>query len=82
VTRDGERVTGTLKGEDAFSVQLMDTNQRLRAYMKPGLKSFVREPGSLMPEYGANRVSESDLDDLIRYLSTFRPAAGRPRREP
>ena len=82
VTRDGERVTGTLKGEDAFSVQLMDTTQRLRAYMKPGLKSFVREPRSLMPEYGVNRVSESDLDDLIRYLSTFRPAAGRPRREP
>ena len=78
VTLDGERVQGTLKGEDAFSVQIMDTTQRLRAYMKSSLKSFVRDPGSLMPEYGPGRVSESDLDDLIRYLSTFRaPAGGR-----
>jgi putative heme-binding domain-containing protein len=83
VTRDGERVTGALKGEDAFSVQLMDTTERLRAYMKSSLKSFVRDPGSLMPEYGPNRVSESDLDDLIRYLSTFRAAtAGRLRGQP
>jgi putative heme-binding domain-containing protein len=78
VTREGERVQGTLKGEDAFSVQVMDTTQRLRAYMKSSLKSLVRDPGSLMPQYDANRVSESDLDDLIRYLNTFRaPASGR-----
>jgi cytochrome c oxidase cbb3-type subunit III len=83
VTRDGESVTGALKGEDAFSVQLMDTTQRLRAYMKSSLKSLVRDSGSLMPQYDANRVSEGDLDDLIRFLSTFRaPAAGRPRGEP
>jgi putative heme-binding domain-containing protein len=82
VTRDGERVTGALKGEDAFSVQLMDTTERLRAYMKSSLENLVREPGSLMPEYGPNRVSESDLDDLIRYLSMFRAPAGRLRGEP
>ena len=82
ITRDGETVKGALKGEDAFSVQLMDTTQRLRAYLKSSLKSFVRDPGSLMPDYGPSRVSESDLDDLIRYLSTFRPPAGRPRGEP
>jgi len=80
VLRDGQRVRGTLKGEDAFSVQIMDTNQQLRAYMKSSLGSVVKEPGSLMPEYGPNRLNESDLDDLTRYFETLRaPAAGRGR---
>ena len=80
VLRDGQRVQGTLKGEDAFSIQIMDTNQQLRAYMKSSLGSVAKEPGSLMPEYGPNRVSESDLDDLTRYLDTLRaPAPGRGR---
>ena len=39
VLRDGQRVQGTLKGEDAFSVQIMDTNQQLRAYLKSSLES-------------------------------------------
>jgi mono/diheme cytochrome c family protein len=25
-----------------------------------------------MPPFGSNRISESDLDDLIRYLQTLR----------
>ena len=80
VLRDGQRVRGTLKGEDAFSVQIMDTNQQLRAYMKSSLGSVVKEPGSLMPEYGPNRLNESELDDLTRYFETLRaPAAGRGR---
>ena len=80
VLRDGQRVRGTLKGEDAFSIQIMDTNQQLRAYMKSSLGSVIKEPGSLMPEYGPNRVNESDLDDLTRYLDTLRaPAPGRGR---
>jgi mono/diheme cytochrome c family protein len=29
-------------------------------------------PRSAMPPFGSNRISESDLDDLIRYLQTLR----------
>ena len=80
VTRDGQRVQGTLKGEDAFSVQIMDTGQRLRAYLRANLSSVNKEPQSLMPEYPPSRMSDSDLEDLMGYLGTLRPpAAGRGR---
>ena len=81
VMRDGQKVRGAVKGEDAFSIQIMDTSQRLRAYLKSSLREVVRDPGSLMPDYAASRLSDSDLDDLVRYLSAFRvaPARGRGR---
>jgi cytochrome c oxidase cbb3-type subunit 3 len=79
--RNGQRVKGTIKGEDAFSIQIMDTNQRLRAFLKSTLDSVVRDTGSLMPEFGPNRLSDGDLDDLLAYLGTLRPAGtpARPR---
>jgi putative heme-binding domain-containing protein len=81
VMRDGQKVRGTITGEDAFSIQIMDTSQKLRGYLKSSLREVVRDAGSLMPEYAASRLSDSDLDDLVRYLSAFRvaPARGRGR---
>jgi putative heme-binding domain-containing protein len=81
VMRDGQKVRGTIKGEDAFSIQIMDTGQRLRAYLKSSLQNVVRDTGSLMPDYSQSRLSDGDLDDLVRYLSAFRvaPARGRGR---
>jgi putative heme-binding domain-containing protein len=74
VLHNGQRVKGTLKGEDAFSIQIMDTNQRLRAYLKSTLDSVVRDAGSLMPEFSSGRLGDGDLDDLLGYLGTLRVA--------
>jgi putative heme-binding domain-containing protein len=75
VTRDGQRIRGTLKGEDAFSIRLMDTRQRLQGYLKSTLQEVIREKGSLMPDFGPDRLSERDLDDLLGFMSTLRAAA-------
>ena len=32
VTRDGERIRGVKKNEDEFSIQIMDTRERLQGY--------------------------------------------------
>jgi putative heme-binding domain-containing protein len=72
VTRDGQRIRGVRKGEDAFSIQIMDTRERLRGFMKADLKDTVHDDQSLMPSFGPDKVSDADLDDLLAYLGTLR----------
>ena len=72
VTRDGERVRGLTKGEDAFSIQILDTDERLRGYVKSDLQEVVREDRSLMRQFGPDRLNDGELDDLLQYLGTLR----------
>ena len=77
VTRDGEKIRGVKKNEDTFSIQIMDTRERIRGYMKSELQQLIFEKASLMPEYGKERLSDGDLNDLIGYLRTLRGASTR-----
>jgi putative heme-binding domain-containing protein len=68
----GETVVGVKKNEDLFSVQVMDTRERIQGYDKASLKQLQDNPRSAMPPFGTSRISETELDDLIRYLQTLR----------
>jgi len=68
----GQAVVGVKKNEDLFSVQIMDTRERIQGYDKTALREMQNNPRSAMPPFGSNRISESELDDLIRYLQTLR----------
>lgn len=70
--QSGTAVVGVKKNEDLFSVQIMDSRERIQGYDKSTLKELQNNPRSAMPAFGSNRISESDLDDLIRYLQTLR----------
>ena len=72
ITQDDRRIRGVIKSEDAFSIQIADTSERLQGYTKADLREMIHEEGSLMPDFGTERLSDSDLDDLLRYLSTLR----------
>ena len=72
VTRDGQRIQGTRKAEDAFSIQIMDTHERLQGYVKANVREVIRDKTSLMPDFGPDRLSNEDLDDVVAYLATFR----------
>ena len=72
VTTEGRRITGVTKGDDAFSIRIMDTSERLQGYAKSGLREINYEPRSLMPGFDTRQISDRDLDDLLRYLSTLR----------
>jgi cytochrome c oxidase cbb3-type subunit 3 len=76
VTLDGKRIRGVQKNEDAFSIQIMDSQQRLQGYLKTNLREVVKETRSLMPEFDVSRLSEQDLQDLVAYLGTLRDAKG------
>jgi cytochrome c oxidase cbb3-type subunit III len=76
VTADGTTIVGVPMNEDTFTVQLMDTSERVHSLEKKSLKSFRHENRSLMPAYDMNRLSNADLDDLLAYLQALR--AGSP----
>jgi len=71
VTGEGREIRGVKKGEDAFSVQVVDTGERLQGYLKADLREVRDETRSLMPAFGADRLSDGDLDDLLRYLASL-----------
>jgi putative heme-binding domain-containing protein len=68
----GPAVQGVKKNEDLFSVQIMDTRERIQGYEKDKMKAVVDGTRSAMPIFGPDRLSDADLDDLVRYLSTLR----------
>jgi putative heme-binding domain-containing protein len=72
VTRDGMRVRGAKKNEDVFSIQIMDVRERIQGYLKSNLQEVIYEKASMMPAYGPNELSDSDLGDLVAYLSSLR----------
>ena len=71
VTKNGQKIRGIKKNEDAFSVQVMDTRERIQGYLKSNAEVTL-EKNSLMPAFDAKRLSDSDLTDLVGYLSTLR----------
>jgi putative heme-binding domain-containing protein len=68
----GQPIRGVKKNEDLFSVQIMDTNERIQGYEKDKMKSVENGTRSVMPAFGPDRLSDADLDDLVRYLQTLR----------
>lgn len=71
VTADGERVVGIRRNEDTFSLQMLDRDERLRMLEKRELRDVEHRPGSLMPAYPSERLSEAQLADLLAYLRTL-----------
>ncbi len=70
VTRDARRIRGVVKGEDAFSVQLMDIRERLQGFLKSDLQEIIREDRSPMPQFSSERLSDQDLLDVVQFLGT------------
>jgi putative heme-binding domain-containing protein len=80
VTRDGKQIHGVRKSEDVFSIQIMDTRERLQGYLKSSLREVISDKRSLMPDFGADRLIDSDLGDLLAFLGTLRAAGSGPGR--
>jgi cytochrome c oxidase cbb3-type subunit III len=76
LTREGQKIRGVKKNEDEFSIQIMDTQERLHGYLKANLIALTVDEQSLMPVYGPDRLIARDVDDLLQYLTTLRGAAG------
>ena len=74
VTREGREVRGMRINEDNFTIQLRDGANKFSSFRKSELELIEKQPSkSLMPSF-ANRLSGSDLNDLLAYLSSLRGA--------
>jgi len=79
VTADGRTIVGVPMNEDTFTVQLMDTSERVHSLQKKSLKSLKHEDRSLMPPYDASRLGNADLDDLVAFLQSLRNTSPAPK---
>lgn len=73
VMRDGRRIRAVRKNEDPFSLQVMDTSERILLLDRTDLRDVVTDKVSLMPDYPRERLSDAELDDVIRYLRSLGP---------
>ena len=70
VMRDGTAVTGRLLTHDTFTIQMLDTNERLRSFNKSDLREhgFAASP---MPSF-RDRLTAQEIADVIGYLVSLR----------
>lgn len=69
VTRDGRTVTGRRLNEDTYSVQLIDSEERLRSLVKADLVEYTV---SMTPTMEPTTLSSDQVADIIGYLLTLR----------
>ncbi|MBS1817275.1 MAG: c-type cytochrome [Acidobacteria bacterium] len=70
--KNGQTVRGVRKNGDLFSVQIMDGRERIQGYLRADVKDVQPGKQSAMPVFGPERLSESDLNDLLAYLGTLK----------
>ena len=70
VTPDGATVTGRLLSHDTFTLQMIDTKEQLRSFVKADLRDhgFADSP---MPSY-RDRLSPQEIADVVSYLLTLK----------
>lgn len=71
VTKDGATVTGRLLNQDAFTVQLLDTGERLVSFSKSNLREYSFQDKSPMPSY-QGKLTPEELADVVSYLVSLK----------
>jgi putative heme-binding domain-containing protein len=71
VTRDGATVTGRILNEDTYSLQLIDSKEKLLSIQKADLRQFEFLKDSPMPSF-REKLSGNELSDLAGYLASLK----------
>jgi putative heme-binding domain-containing protein len=69
--KNGQTITGRRLNEDTYTVQLIDSRERLLSIPKSDMRTYVVETTSPMPSY-ASRLSADEVSDLVAYLLTLK----------
>jgi putative heme-binding domain-containing protein len=70
-TKDGVMTTGRLLNLDTFTVQLLDSKERLRSFVKSDLRDHGFAETSPMPSY-KNTLSAQERADVVSYLVSLK----------
>jgi putative heme-binding domain-containing protein len=68
VTHDGQKLTGFIRNQDNFSMQLQSLDGTFHMLERSGLASVTYDPLSLMPADYGQRFSSAELDNLVSFL--------------
>jgi putative heme-binding domain-containing protein len=71
VTKDGTTVKGRLLNQDGFSIQMIDTKDQLRSFLKSNLKEHTILDKGLMPSF-EGKLKSQDVADIVAYLSALK----------
>jgi mono/diheme cytochrome c family protein len=71
VTRTGESITARVLNQDTFSLQLIDTRERVMSIQKSDLREFTFLQNSPMPSY-RDKLSQQELADVVAYLLSLK----------
>jgi putative heme-binding domain-containing protein len=71
VMKDGSKLTGHLLNQDTFSIQLLDSRERLLSVGKTDLRDFTYVTSSPMPSYRDTLIA-SELSDVVTYLVSLK----------
>jgi cytochrome c oxidase cbb3-type subunit 3 len=67
-TKDGRRISGLVRNEDNFSVQLQAADGTFHLLQKSELLKLTVDSAPLMPSDYGSKLSKSELDQLVAYL--------------
>ena len=76
-TADGERLEGLIRNEDNFSLQFQTKDGSFHLFQKSDLRNLERRDSSLMPTDYRDRLTSSELDDLVTFLVSVTPDANK-----
>jgi cytochrome c oxidase cbb3-type subunit 3 len=67
-TKNGQQISGLVRNEDNFSVQLQALDGTFHLLEKSGLSELTFDSASVMPSDYDSKLSKSELDQLVAYL--------------
>ena len=73
VTSSGKEITGVVRNEDTYTIQVLDREENYHSYRKSELRELTHLDHSLMPAYSESALSDQELMDLLVFLT--RPTA-------
>jgi putative heme-binding domain-containing protein len=71
VSRNGVTTTGRLLNQDTFTIQLLDSKERLVSLSRADLREFTILNESPMPSY-RDKLTSQELADLVSYLAALK----------
>jgi len=71
VTRSGAKISGRLLNQDTFTIQLLDSSERLVSLNRADLRDVTFVKNSPMPSYRGT-LSPEEIGDVVAYLVTLK----------
>jgi putative heme-binding domain-containing protein len=71
VTREGKIITGRRINEDTYTVQLIDSEERLVSLIKADLREYTVLKTSLMPSY-REKLAPGEIENVVAYLRSLK----------